>query len=127
MVGGNSASLTSLEETNEITRLRLYFTEGRDYSTQRTYWKGTVAPFLNWLHETQKVERSLTLGQPKLNRDMESEKPDPTRIPNPTELASIAGQMGVAHGAKWEFRTCCRILRASNLRSLRYSLRQFRS
>ena len=99
---GNSASLTSLDDTNEITRLRLYFTEGRDYSTQRTYWKGTVAPFLNWLHETQKVERSLTLGQPKLNRDMEGEKPDPTRIPNPTELAAIAGQMGVAHGEKWE-------------------------
>jgi hypothetical protein len=46
---GNSATLTTLEETSEITRLRLYFTEGRDYSTQRTYWKGTVTPFLNWL------------------------------------------------------------------------------
>jgi integrase len=98
----NSATLTSLEDTKEITRLRLHFTEGRDYSTQRTYWKGTVAPFLNWLYETQKVERALTLGQPKLNRDMEGEKPDPSRIPNPAELASVAGQMGIAHGPKWE-------------------------
>ena len=98
----NSAPLTSLNDTKEITRLRLYFTEGRDYSTQRTYWKGTIVPFLNWLHETQKVERSLVLGQPKLNRDLEGEKPDPARIPNPTELAAIAGQMGIAHGAKWE-------------------------
>jgi integrase len=99
---GNSSSLTSLIDPDEVTRLRLYFTEGRDYSTQRTYWKGAVVPFFNWLHETRKVERCLTLGQPKLNRDMESEKPDPARIPNPTELASIAGQMGIAHGPKWE-------------------------
>lgn len=53
---GNSSSLTSLNDPDEVTRLRLYFTEGRDYSTQRTYWKGAVVPFFNWLHETQKVE-----------------------------------------------------------------------
>jgi hypothetical protein len=32
----NSVPLTALT-TNEVTRLRLHFTEGRDYSTQRTY------------------------------------------------------------------------------------------
>ena len=97
----NSVSLTTLT-TNEVTRLRLHFTEGRDYSTQRTYWNGAAVPFLSWLHETRKVERSLTLGQPQLRRDMTGEKPDPTRIPNPTELASIAQEMGIAHGPKWE-------------------------
>lgn len=48
------------------------------------------------------MERSLTLGQPQLRRDMTGEKPDPTRIPNPAELASIAREMGIAHGPKWE-------------------------
>ncbi|MHB1089170.1 MAG: tyrosine-type recombinase/integrase [Acidimicrobiales bacterium] len=98
----NSVPLSNLSVTKEVTRLRRFFTEGRDYSTQRTYWKGSVVPFLNWLHQTEKVPRDLMLGQPQLNRDMEAERPDPSRIPNPAELASIANQMGVDHGAKWE-------------------------
>jgi integrase len=98
----NSASLTCLVDTKEIDRIRRHFIEGRDYSTQRTYWNGTVVPFLKWLHETQKVERSLVLGQPKLSRDMEGERPDPTRIPNPNELALIAREMGISHGPKWD-------------------------
>jgi len=52
-----------------------------------------------------------------------SEKPDPARIPNPTELASIAGQMGVAHGPKWEMFVrvagCC-ALRISEAFAIRY-------
>jgi integrase len=98
----NSVSLSRLTDTEQVTRIRLHFTEGRCYSTQRTYWKGAVVPFLNWLHETQKVERNLMLGQPKLGRDMEAERPDPSRIPSPAELAAIADQMGIAHGPKWD-------------------------
>ena len=97
----NSMSLTALAP-KEITRLRLFFTEGRDYSTQRTYWKGAVVPFLTWLYRGRKVEFDLTLDQPSLKRDMQGERPDPSRIPNPNELAAIAKELGVAHGPKWE-------------------------
>lgn len=98
----NSSSLTSLGGKNEIDRIRLHFTEGRDYSTQRTYWKGAIVPFLTWLYRGRKVEFDLMLDQPLLKRDMEGEKPDPSRIPNPNELAAIAKELGVAHGDKWE-------------------------
>jgi hypothetical protein len=88
--------------TKEVGRLRLHFTEGYDYTTGRTYWSGTVVPFLSWLHAAEKVGRSLLLGQPVLARDMSGEMPDPSRIPDPRQLAMIAGDMGVTHGTQWE-------------------------
>jgi integrase len=97
----NSMPLTGLN-TKEVGRLRLHFTEGHDYATQRTYWSGTVVPFLRWLYETEKVPREVTLGQPALRRDLSGERPDPRRIPDPGELAKIAKEMGIAHGPDWE-------------------------
>jgi hypothetical protein len=110
--------------TKEVGRLRLHFTEGYGYTTGRTYWSGTIVPFLTWLHEAGKVERSLLLGQPVLARDMSGEMPDPSRIPDPRQLAMIAGDMGVAHGTQWELfvlLSCYCALRISEALAVRSS------
>jgi integrase len=94
--------LLSELSTREISRIRHHFTSGRPYGTQRTYWSGTLVPYFSWLHQTKKVPDSLLLGQPVLKRDKEAERPDPARIPDPKQLAKVANEMGVAHGAAWE-------------------------
>jgi integrase len=59
-------------------------------------------PFFNWLFDTRKVPYSLVAGQPTYARDLEGERPDPRRIPDPRQLREIAAVMGEAHGSEWE-------------------------
>lgn len=101
-IEARSMQLTDLLDTAQIARLRAHFTDGRTYNTQRTYWKGSITPFLNWIYQTQKVPRSPLLGDPKLSRDLGAERPDPTRIPDPVQLTRLAKAMGKAKGETWE-------------------------
>ena len=100
-IEARSMPITDLLNTAEVARLRSHFTDGRPYNTQRSYWKSSITPFLAWLHQTEKLSRSPLLGDPPLARDIEAEKPDPSRIPDPGQLAEIAQVMGAAHGEAW--------------------------
>ena len=97
----NSMHLSSLD-TDTMTRLRKFFTEGKPYATARSYWSSSLVPFFNWLLDTRKVPHSLLAGQPKYSRDKEGERPDPRRIPDPRQLREIAATMGESHGPVWE-------------------------
>lgn len=101
-IEARSMPITNLLNTAEVARLRAHFTEGRPYNTQRSYWKSSITPFLAWLHTTEKLSRSPLLGDPPLARDIEAEKPDPSRIPDPGQLAKLAQSMGDAHGEAWK-------------------------
>ena len=99
-----SMSVASID-SETVTQLRIHFTEGQVHSTARTYWQGTVIPFLNWLRDTEVISPATLAGQPKLRRDLEGERPDPRRIPDPTQAALVAAEMGRAHGEPWELFT----------------------
>ena len=87
---------------DRVTQLRAYFTRpGLAPKTARTYWSGIVLPFLTWLHDTDQVPRSVVRGQPPLRRDVGDERPDPRRIPDPTQMAALAAYFAEQHGPEW--------------------------
>jgi len=59
-------------------------------------------PFLNWLYETEMVERQLLRGQSKLKRDLQGEQPDPDHIFEPAHVALLAGWFRRHYGEIWE-------------------------
>ena len=85
-----------------VGALRDHFTRaGLSQLTARTYWGGTVMPFLTWLVDTEQIGRGPVKGQPKVRRDVEAERPDPRRIPEPVQADLVAGHFAQRHGAKW--------------------------
>ena len=101
-----SMPVTALDIEN-VTALRAKIVEGdggkKKYSTQRTYWQGTVVPFFNWLYETKFVEVDLTRGQTPMRRDKIAEKADPTFTLEPTHVAAQAKWFRQHYGPAWEF------------------------
>ena len=97
-----SLPISVLTDSDEVERIKAHFVEGQKYATARTYWTSTVVPYFEWLYDTRKLEHSPLRGVKKLKRDLEAERPDPSRIPSPRQLWSIASAMGVAHGDQWE-------------------------
>ena len=78
-----------------------YCRTGLADGTARTYWSGTAIPFLTWLIDTDQIPRSVVKGQAPLDRDMEAERPDPRRIPDPVQIERIAARFEVRHGSPW--------------------------
>ena len=78
-----------------------YCRTGLEEGTARTYWGATVIPFLNWLMGPDQIPRSVVKGQASLVRDVEGERPDPRRIPDPVQMERIAARFEVRHGAPW--------------------------
>lgn len=122
---------------SEITDLRLLMV-GKDgdgdlkHNTRRAYWNGVVVPFLNWLYETEMVERQLLRGQSKLKRDLQGEQPDPDQILEPGHVALLAGWFRRHYGEVWGLfpliATFCalRIGEALNIRLSDFVLRRGR-
>ncbi len=82
--------------------LRDYFTRAElAQSSARTYWTGTVMPFLTWLVDTEQIGRGVVRASPKQRRDVEGERPDPRRIPEPSQVELVATHFAEHHGAKW--------------------------
>ena len=87
---------------DRVGALRIHFTRASlSQLTARTYWGGTVMPFLTWLVDTEQIGRGPVKGQPKVRRDVEAERPDPRRIPEPVQADLVAGHFAQRHGAKW--------------------------
>lgn len=57
--------------------------------------------FLTWLVDTEQIGRGVVKALPKQRCDVESERPDPRRIPEPSQLELVAGYFAEHHGAKW--------------------------
>lgn len=72
-------------------------------STQRAYWSGVVTPFLDWLFETGLVERHPLRGQKKMKRDIQGEKPDPTKILTPAHVEAQSAWFQRHYGDEWAF------------------------
>ena len=87
---------------DRVTELRGHFTRA-DLApkTARTYWSGTVLPFLTWLVDTDQIARSVVKAQPRLRRDVGDERPDPRRIPDPPLMEEVAVYFAERHGAIW--------------------------
>lgn len=85
-----------------VTELRGHFTRA-DLApkTARTYWSGTVLPFLTWLVDTDQIPRSVVKAQPRLRRDVGAERPDPRRVPDPQLMEEMAAYFGERHGSIW--------------------------
>ncbi len=58
-------------------------------------------PFLTWLVDTEQIGRGVVKALPKQRRDVESERPDPRRIPEPSQVELVAAHFAEHHGAKW--------------------------
>ena len=102
----HSLSLCTLG-VSDITDLRLLIvgsdSEGKlEHNTRRAYWNGVLVPFLNWLYEAGMVERQMLRGQSKLKRDVHGERPVPTRILAPRDVAALAAWFRRHYGEIWE-------------------------
>ncbi len=87
---------------DRVTELRAHFTRAElAPKTARTYWSGTVLPFLTWLVDTDQIARSVVKAQPRLRRDVVDERPDPRRIPDPRLMEGVARYFAERHGAIW--------------------------
>ncbi len=92
----------SVLSIQHVIELRDYFTRSElAQSSARTYWAGTVMPFLTWLVDTEQISRGVVKALPKQRRDVESERPDPRRIPEPAQVELVAVLFAEHHGAKW--------------------------
>lgn len=100
-IEAHSIPLSALS-IQHVAELRDYFTRAElAQSSARTYWAGTVMPFLTWLVDTEQVGRAIVKALPKQRRDFESERPDPRRIPEPSQVELVAAHLAEHHGAKW--------------------------
>ena len=122
---------------DEVTDLRLLIVgqssgKNLEHNTRRAYWNGVLVPFFNWLYESGMVERPLLRGQPKLKRDIHGERPDPTKILAPGNVAAVAAWFQRNYGDNWELfplvATFCslRIGEALNIRLSDFVLRRGR-
>lgn len=100
-IAARSMPLSALDDRS-IPRLQSHFCDGRVYSTARTYWQGTVVPFLNWLVETRRITHAPLAGHRKMRRDVAAERPDRRQVFEPDELALVAKYLGDTHGEQWD-------------------------
>lgn len=100
-IEARSISLAAFS-VDHVSALRDHFTRS-DLAqlTARTYWGGTVMPFLTWLIDTEQIGRAPVKALPRLPRDIRAERPDPHRIPDPAHCELVARHFAENHGTKW--------------------------
>lgn len=100
-VEARSIPLAALS-VERVGELRDHFTRGSlSQQTARTYWGSTVMPFLTWLVDTEQIGRAPVKGLPPVRRDVEAERPDPHRIPDPAQAELVAYHFATRHGVQW--------------------------
>ena len=100
-VEAHSIPLAGLDVAR-VGELRDHFTRrSLAQQTARTYWGGTVMPFLTWLIDTEQIGRAPVKGLPKVRRDVGAERPDPRRIPDPSQIELVATYFAARHGVEW--------------------------
>ncbi len=100
-IEARSIPLTALT-MERVAELRDHFTRSSlAPQTARTYWSGTVMPFLTWLVDTEQIGRGVVKALPKQRRDVENERPDPRRVPEPSQVELVAAHFAEHHGDKW--------------------------
>ena len=86
-----------------VSELQRHFAGSGSQNTARTYWSGTIVPFIKWLCDTEQVTGKPLAGVKKIRRDVEAERPDRDQVPDPNQVRALAADMGHhRHSRIWE-------------------------